>query len=207
MVHQPRVPATTSRPQTACFVRWGRHVISGFVPSSFIRRRSSLLVPQSKTPKRSRNTRSGPAVIGRQVVRSPAPGLFRCATRCSLSGLVIHPKLPKVMVMVGQGSLKKDLFAVPKFGLSPRASPAPLHAGLQPVTTANSGGARLQAIRILTQLDTVLRTFKRQSSQPCREHIQGHDACSAIPALFWSISDQIRSTSASLCLVPSAAKI
>ena len=61
--------------------------------------------------------------------------------------------------MVGQGSLKKDLFAVPKFGLSPRAAPAHLLAGLRPVTTANSGGARLQAIRILTQLDTVLRTL------------------------------------------------
>jgi hypothetical protein len=92
--------------------------------------------------------------------------------------------------MVGQGSLKKDVFAVPEFGLSPRL-PAHFHAGLRPVTTANSRGARLQAIRILTQLDTVLRTFKRQSSQPCKEHVQGHDACSALPGL--SGLSQIRS--------------
>jgi len=93
--------------------------------------------------------------------------------------------------MVGQGSLKKDLFAVPKFGLSPRAAPAHLLAGLRPVTTANSGGARLQAIRILTQLDTVLRTLNDKVPSLVESIVQGHDACSALPVL--SGLSQIRS--------------
>jgi len=125
----------------------------------------------------------------------------------SLSGLVINPKFPKDHGMVGQGSLKKDLFAVPKFGLSPRAAPAHLLAGLRPVTTCKFGRCKAASHPYIDPIRHSPAHFKRQSSQLCREHCPGSRCVLSLTYAFWSISDQIRSTSASLYLVPSAAKI